>query len=104
MTLFGSYNYFYKTIYGPCLIFYPPAGLVHYLQSHNITSSTQLEALFVLFNAALQRNPLCDAVPASAQCSKKRLRVVRREQEVVQAAFRRIGPCRSLHSKGNALS
>ena len=54
----AAYSYFYQTLYGPGLVFRPPVGLQLYLQHHLVTSCTQLEALFVLYNAALQRNPL----------------------------------------------
>ena len=61
VTLTASYNYFYQTIYGPELTFTPPPALLAYLQPLEITSYTQLEALFVLWNAAQLRSPLSDS-------------------------------------------
>ena len=57
----ASYNYFYQIIYGPDLTFTPPDALLAYLQPLEITSYTQLEALFVLWNAAQLRSPLSDS-------------------------------------------
>ena len=63
--LSASYNYFYQTIYGPELTFTLPAALLQYLWPLHITSYTQLEALFVLWNAAQLRSPLQDSCNTS---------------------------------------
>ena len=58
--IIASYNYFYQTIYGPDLTVTPPPALLAYFQPLEITSHEQLEALFVLWNAAQPRSPIYD--------------------------------------------
>ena len=59
--LTGSYNDFYQTIYGYENIFHPPEALLDYLELLLVTTQTQLETLFVLWNAAQGRSPFEDA-------------------------------------------
>ena len=59
--LTGSYNEFYQTIYGTECTFTPPEALLDYLEPLLITTQTQLETLFVFWNAAQGRSPF-DAV------------------------------------------
>ena len=60
MNVDAAYNEFYQLLYGGGRVFKPPAGLHHFLRDVPITSQAQLESLFVLYNAALSRNPLND--------------------------------------------
>ena len=62
----GSYNDFYQTIYGYENSFTPPEALLDYLEPLLVTTQTQLETLFVLWNAAQERSPFQDSIHAAA--------------------------------------
>jgi len=62
--LCGSYNDFYQTLYGYENTFHPPQALLAYLEPLLLTTQTQLETLFVLWNAAQGRSPFEDAQSA----------------------------------------
>ena len=55
------YNSFYQTIYGTEVTFTPPEALKAYLGPLLVTTASQLETLFVLWNAAQGRSPFEDA-------------------------------------------
>ena len=55
------YNDFYQAIYGPENVFVPPEALLTYMEPLLLTTSKQLETLFVLWNAAQNRSPFEDA-------------------------------------------
>ena len=63
LRLAGSYNAFYQTIYGYDNTFYPPEALLVFLEPLLVTTQTQLETLFVLWNTAQGRSPFEDARP-----------------------------------------
>ena len=62
MAIAGAYNRFHQLIYGTDCCYLPPAGLHSWLSQIPVTSEQQLENLFVLYNAALHRNPFRDAI------------------------------------------
>ena len=64
--LTASYNSFYQTIYGTENAFHPPEALLDYLEPLLVTTQTQLETLFVLWNAAQERSPFQDSSQAAA--------------------------------------
>ena len=57
----GSYNGSYQTIYGYENTFHLPEALATYLEPLLVPTKTQLETLFVLWNAAQGRSPFEDA-------------------------------------------
>ena len=59
--LTSSYNEFYQGIYGYENTFYPSEALLAYPQPLLVTTQTQLETLFVLWNSAQGRSPFEDA-------------------------------------------
>jgi hypothetical protein len=58
--LTGSYNEFYQTMYGFENTFHPPEALIAYLGPLLVTTRTQLETLFAVWNAAQGRSPFED--------------------------------------------
>ena len=62
----GSDDDFYQTIYGTENTFHPPEALLDYLEPLLIATQTQLETLFVLWNAAQERSPFQDLGDAAA--------------------------------------
>ena len=59
--LAGSYNEFYQTVYGYENTFHLPEALATYLEPLLVSTKTQLETLFVLWNTAQGRSPFEDA-------------------------------------------
>ena len=87
MTIAGAYNRFYQVIYGTDCCYLPPAGLLSWLSQIPVTSEQQLENLFVLYNAALRRNPFQDAIKVAKAPRGNRGRAGRRSSKSAQRGY-----------------
>ena len=81
MTITEAYNNFYQFLYGTDRCYLPPAELHDWLSQITVTSQQQLESLFVLYNAALCRNPFKDAIKVAKAPRGNRGRAGRRAFE-----------------------